>query len=112
MNRRLRIAITRHSDWSRLARRADFQPVRMAESAGVSIKHLHRLCRNQMAEAFGSWLLRERLIAARHLLAETGSVKETARRLGFRYRAHFSREFLRAYGLSASAFATRFKEWR
>ena len=25
----------------------------MAESAGVSIKHLHRLCRNQMAEAFG-----------------------------------------------------------
>ncbi len=92
-----------------LARKAEFSPPRMAVEAGLSVAHLRRLCRDQFGEPFGVWLKNERMAAARHLLAENGTVKVTAARLNYRQPSHFSREFRQVHGITAAAWAARFK---
>lgn len=111
MNQRLRIVIKTGQDWRRLARAGNYQLSTMAVCAGVSVAHLRRLCRRQMDEGLSEWVRTERLVAARLLLAETGSVKITAALLGYRQRSQFSREFQQVYGVPASGFAARYKEW-
>lgn len=95
-----------------LARKSGFSAARMAEAAGVSVAHLRRLCREQFGQSFGVWLKNERMAAARHLLAETGSVKVTVDILGYRQRTQFSREFRQAHGITPTAWAARFRDGR
>ncbi len=81
----------------------------MAANAGLSVAHLRRLCRENFGDSFSVWLKNERMAAARHLLAETGSVKETSATLGYRQLSQFSREFRHAHGVTAAAWVARFQ---
>ncbi len=110
MNRRTRIeAPNRAASWTLLARNSKFRPALMAEAAGISAAHLRRLCRDLFGESLAQWLRRERMVAARHLLAETESVKATLDHLGYEHRSQLARDFRSAYGVTPSSWLRRFK---
>lgn len=111
MNSRSSSAHSRKAfSWMLLARKSGFRPASMAANAGLSVAHLRRLCRENFGDSFSIWLKNERMAAARHLLAETGSVKETSATLGYRQLSQFSREFRHAHGVTAAAWAARFRD--
>jgi AraC-like DNA-binding protein len=110
MNRRTRFeAPNRASSWTLLARNSKFRPALMAEAAGISAAHLRRLCRDLFGESLSQWLRRERMVAARLLLAETESVKVTQDHLGYEHRSQLARDFRNAYGVTPSSWVRRFK---
>jgi AraC-like DNA-binding protein len=110
MNRRTRFeAPNRASSWTLLARNSKFRPALMAEAAGISAAHLRRLCRDLFGESLAQWLRRERMVAARLLLAETESVKVTQDHLGYEHRSQLARDFRNAYGVTPSSWLRRFK---
>lgn len=81
----------------------------MAETAGISLVHLRRLCREIFGETLAEWLRRERMVAARQLLAETESVKTTLHQLGYEHRSQLIRAFRCAYGVTPSVWLRRFR---
>jgi AraC-like DNA-binding protein len=81
--------------WTRLARRSDFRPLRMARAAGFSLVHLRRLCLEYWGEPLVSRLQGPRVVAAQQLLREGLKVKQVAGLLGYRQTTHFSRQFRR-----------------
>ncbi len=85
------------STWTLLARKCRFQAAAMATAADLSLGHLRRLCQEVFGESLGEWLRRERMVAARQLLRENRSVKETMETLGYRHRRQFIRDFRSAY---------------
>lgn len=91
------------SAWTLLARKCRFQPAIMAKEADMSVGHLRRLCRDVFGESIGAWIRRERMVAARQVIAESRSTKVTMDILGYRYRSQFSRDFQAAYGVSPTA---------
>ena len=98
MNLRCRLeAPDQAACWTLLARACCFSPEVMARAAGLSVVQLRRRCRERFGETFGEWCRRERMVAARQLLAETESVKLTLNRLGYEHRSQMSRDFWRAY---------------
>lgn len=110
MNRRTRLADpSRAASWTLLARNSKFRPALMAETAGISSAHLRRLCRELFGESLAQWLRRERMVAARHLLAETESVKITLDQLGYEHRSQLARDFRNAYGVTPTEWLRRFK---
>jgi AraC family transcriptional regulator of arabinose operon len=110
MNRRYRLADpTRAASWTLLARNAKFRPALMAEAAGISVVHLRRLCRDLFGETLAQWLRHERMVAARHLLAETESVKTTLDQLGYEHRSQLARDFRAAYGVTPTEWLRRFR---
>lgn len=70
----------------------------MARAAGLSVVQLRRRCRSRFGESLAEWIRRERMVAARQLLAETKSVKLALARLGYEHLSQMSRDFSRAYG--------------
>lgn len=91
------------SAWTLLARKCRFQPAVMAKEADMSVGHLRRLCRDVFGESIGAWIRRERMVAARQVIAESRSTKVTMDILGYRYRSQFARDFQAAYGVSPTA---------
>ncbi|GGX32198.1 helix-turn-helix domain-containing protein [Streptomyces lomondensis] len=83
-------------------------PRTIAEAHHVSLRHVHRLFREQ-GTTVSRWIQHRRLEACRRELSRPHradvSVTAVAHRFGFTSRTHFSRAFRAAYGLSP-------REWR
>jgi AraC-like DNA-binding protein len=83
----------------------DLGPTRIAAEHNISLRYLHTLFARQGLHVH-EWIIRERLEAARRVLASTSAQEPTiaavARTLGFSDPGHFARRFRAAYGLSPS----------
>jgi transcriptional regulator GlxA family with amidase domain len=85
-------------NWSELAREAEWSASALAEKCSVAVRTLERHFHNQMGQSPKFWLVRQRQRKAIDFLAHGLSVKETARELGYKHAAHFSRDFKKAFG--------------
>jgi transcriptional regulator GlxA family with amidase domain len=71
----------------------------LARTAGISVRQLERLFRDQLGATIGETYLRIRLEQAERMLRTTGlSVTAVAVACGFSSASHFSRVFRQAYG--------------
>ena len=90
-----------------LALECRFRVDRMCGELGVSERHLHRVFTDSVGLSPKECLRRERMVAARYLLREGGSIKGVAFDLGFAHPKDFTREFRGCYGLAPSAYLER-----
>lgn len=77
---------------------------KMAVRFGVSDRHLRRIFRQATGVSPQEWVMAEKVKHAARLLADGGSVKETAERAGFTSESHLHRAVYRVYGVSPAAF--------
>lgn len=81
----------------------DLDPAQVAAAAGVSLRHLQSLFREEGLN-IAAWIWQQRLAAAAQRLSDPASltmqVGEVAYRCGFVDQAHFSRRFRSRYGAS------------
>ncbi|WP_213773729.1 helix-turn-helix domain-containing protein [Bradyrhizobium sp. dw_78] len=86
----------------------DLTPEKIARTAGLSVRSLHRLFQD-VGEPVGTFLRNARLEKCHRDLADPGkfhfSIGEIAYQAGFRSQAHFANIFKTRYGISAG-------EWR
>jgi AraC-like DNA-binding protein len=72
----------------------------LSRVAGLTPSQMRRLFARHLRQSPRQWLIRERLMQAQSLLAETGaSIIEIAERCGFCDVYHFGREFKRSVGM-------------
>jgi AraC-like DNA-binding protein len=80
-------------------------PSRIAAATHVSVRHLYKVCARANLR-LESWIIEQRLAAAREELARRASgpvaVSEVSYRWGFTNPSHFARRFRGAYGMSPS----------
>jgi AraC-like DNA-binding protein len=97
----------RIQNWPQLAHDAKYSVRALAGACGVSVRVLERF----FLAAFGckprQWLKRQRMQRAVELLAGGDNVSQTADRLGYQDRSHFSREFKKYFGLAPKTYATQ-----
>lgn len=94
---------SRLRNWKMMAEGADYQPGRLANLCGVSLRQLERQFQGDLGESPSQWLRRERMERAKKVLLRLGSATETAMVMGFSQLSHFSREFKRVVGTSPKA---------
>jgi len=76
----------------------------MARELGLSASHFRYLFRQATGKPFHQYLLGVRLEQARQLITDHGlTVSETALRVGFQSPAHFTRAFIKRFGIKPSA---------
>ncbi|MBT5901896.1 MAG: helix-turn-helix transcriptional regulator [Opitutaceae bacterium] len=80
----------------------------LAQAQGIAVDYFSRLFRDVMGERPQSYILRNRMARAQHLLRETHlSVGEISHVLGFRDSFYFSRQFRTFYGAPPSIYRRR-----
>jgi len=100
-NSRLR----RIQNWPERAHEANYSVKALAGGCGVSVRALGMFFTSAKREPPGHWLKRLRMERAIELLRDGCNVNQTADRLGYQDRSHFSREFKKHYGLAPKRFA-------
>jgi AraC-like DNA-binding protein len=97
----------RIQNWPQLAHEAKYSVSALAHVCGISVRVLERF----FLVAFGceprQWLKELRLQRAIEILRDGSNVNETADRLGYHDRSHFSREFKKHYGLAPKNYAVK-----
>lgn len=82
----------------------------IAESVGLSVRHLQKLHKSQMGISLMNWICNKRLEKAAELLADTFlTIKEVGYRVGMPNDSHFTRDFKKKYGLPPSIY--RRQQW-
>nr|WP_307818794.1 GlxA family transcriptional regulator [Streptomyces sabulosicollis] len=82
----------------------------LADSAGVSVRHLERLFRTELGMTPGRYVESVRVEAAQALLADgTGTVEEVARQAGFGSSESLRRVFQHTLGVSPTVYRARFR---
>lgn len=89
-----------HSQWKILARKAQFRPADLASSFSVTSHHLNRVALRRFGVNLSLWLRESQLNDAILLLRETKSIKESARRGGYRRVTTFIDHFNYFHGLT------------
>lgn len=84
---------------------AEYDPKRLAQLAGISVRQLQRIFRLRYGQSPQKWLDRQRIQAAERLLRQGKSVKFIAMELGYKQASHFCRQFKLFKGLRPSQFA-------
>ena len=108
MNLRTRLDSESRCDyWKLLAIRASYEPGRLADIAGISLRQLERYFARDFTATPKAWLREQRMQAACRLLDDTHSVKNAAYTLGFRHPSHFCREFKQRYAMTPSQFVRK-----
>ena len=85
-------------DWVSLARQAQWSASAMAKQSGVSVRTLHRHFLRHMGKNTRAWLDEQRQHAARELLSDGSSGKETSAYLGYKQQSSFSRHYKQQTG--------------
>ncbi|WP_395360824.1 GlxA family transcriptional regulator [Streptomyces sp. YH02] len=88
---------------------ADHSAAVLARRAGVSVRHLARLFREQTGAPPGAYVERVRVEAARMLLEGGASVTGAAARSGLGSDESLRRAFARHFGVTPSAYLARFR---
>jgi AraC-like DNA-binding protein len=96
--------------WEQLSQDAGYQPAKLAQLCGVSLRTLQRHFRSAYGATVSEWLRELRLREAYRRLQQGTRVKEVAFDLHFKQLSHFSREFKRAYGVAPSVFSSNYQE--
>lgn len=78
------------------------EPVRLANVAGFSLYHFHRIFRGMMGESLGEFIRRIRLERAAWRLAQGAAVTEVAFDSGYESHEAFTRAFRIAFGVTPS----------
>lgn len=96
MNERLQRII----DWEDLARRADFEPGKMAALCPTSLRSLERFFAQRFHKTPGEWTRELQCRLAQRLIAQGYSTKATALELKFTNEPHLCREFKKLFGVT------------
>jgi AraC-like DNA-binding protein len=105
MNLKIRLDSERRRHyWKSLAVQASYEPGRLAEMAGISLRQLERYFAKDFTATPKAWLREQRMQFACKLLGEASSVKAAAYILCFRNPSHFCKQFKRRYGMTPSQF--------
>ena len=99
-------ASTRGQFWNLAGRVARYNARLLAENAQTNIRQIERYCRKDLGRSPQELFNEQRIIAARALLLETGSVKRVAMELGFKQVSHFCRQFKHYYDITPSEYLT------
>jgi len=103
----MRFDIKNLQKWLMMAEGSAYRASALAKNLGVCQRQLQRYTQRVFGCTPQQWLDEQRLVAAAERLKGSRSVKSVAFSLGFKQVSHFSREFKRYYGQSASAFLIR-----
>ena len=90
-----------------LARRANFQPTRLARATGLGVRTFERRFHGAFGSAPREWLAEQRMTDAVVLLERGFNAKEVAAAVAFRHLPSFVRKFRMAMGTTPGAFAER-----
>lgn len=101
---RVNSRLDRVGDWPRLARKAGYEPKKLAALCRVSLRQLERYCRAAFRSSPRGWLNRLRIERSKKLLKRPLMVKEIAYSLSFKQTSHFTREFKRRTGVPPTSF--------
>ena len=91
-------------DWLERALTAKGSVEMLAESCGVTPRHLQRYIRNRWGVVPVRWLNKVRLRHAPALLKKGVKIKEVATALGYGDASHFAKAFRGHYGVPPSRF--------
>ena len=105
MNSRL----DRVANWPLLARKAGYEPKKVAALCRVSLRQLERYCRVAFHSSPRGWLNSLRIGRSKKLLKKPLMVKEIANLLGYKQTSHFTGEFKRRTGVPPTSFRQRSK---
>lgn len=90
-----------------LGRRIEVKDI--AESAGLSVSHLHSLCKNSLGLSPMEYVKEIRLTECRYRIAATdATLSEIARAYGFADQFHFSRSFKNRFGITPSLYRKQY----
>lgn len=105
-----KVAISRSTRWTKLARECHFNEQLMAQRCMVSVRQLQRYFAEEMGRTPKAWINEQRMIAARKLLLEGWPVKAVAADLSYKQASHFCREFKRCYNLTPKDYIALHRE--
>ncbi len=77
----------------------------LAESVGLSVRHLQKLHKTETEISLMNWLQDKRLEKAAGLLADTFmTIKEIGYQVGMPHDSHFTRDFKKKFGVTPTAY--------
>ena len=91
-------------NWVKLAFLANFNPAKLAELHGVTLRTLQRHFEDEGWPPPEKWCKEQRLTRAVSLLASGMRIKEVASVLGYRHASQLSRQFKQHFGVSPASF--------
>lgn len=87
-------------DWQERARLAKYDRAGMAESCGVSVRHLDRYFKERFGCTLQMWLDDLKLLASRAMLLSGLPAKNVALSCGYKQATHFYRKFKEKFHLT------------
>lgn len=97
--------LDRIQNWPELAQLSDCNAAALSQRCGVSVRTLERHFCEKMGQPPKHWLAAQRQRRATQLLNQRLLLKEVAFQLGYKYPAHFTRDFKSHWGCSPSSWA-------
>jgi AraC-like DNA-binding protein len=92
-------------EWEEVARKADYNPGKMAVLCSISERQMQRLFQQHVKCTPSRWLRQLQCRLAKQLIAKGYSNKAVAAELRFSSQSHFCREFKKVFGTSPKNFA-------
>jgi AraC-like DNA-binding protein len=92
-------------EWEEVARKADYNPGKMAVLCSISERQMQRLFQQHVKCTPGRWLRQLQCRLAKQLISQGYSNKAIAAELKFSSQSHFCREFKKVFGTSPKNFA-------
>jgi len=92
-------------EWEEVARKADYNPGKMAALCSISERQMQRLFQQHVKCTPSRWLRDLQCRLAKQLISQGYSNKAVAAELKFSSQSHFCREFKKVFGTSPQNFA-------
>jgi AraC-like DNA-binding protein len=92
-------------EWEDVARKADYNPGKMAALCSISERQMQRLFQQHVKCTPSRWLRGLQCRLAKQLISQGYSNKAVAAELKFSSQSHFCREFKKVFGASPQNFA-------
>jgi AraC-like DNA-binding protein len=97
--------LDRIQNWLELAEQSGWCVIVLAKQCQVSARTLERYFNKKIGQSPKTWLAERRQRRAAEILNLQLPVKEAAFQLGYKYSAHFTRDFKRHWGCCPSTWA-------
>ncbi len=97
--------LLRIKDWESLAKKADFEPGKMAALCPISLRQLERYFTKEFHKTPGGWVKELKCRLAQEMIARGFTTKAVAVELKFANESHFCHEFKKVYGVAPQTFA-------